>query len=75
MKNKRDKDYQRHVADESENIDDFVAVYVRYRIAGGRMKFKESDTGGEQYYTQFPGIELDEIGEWHMDRNNIAQCK
>ena len=53
----------------------FMTVYARYRIAGGRMKFKESDTGREQYYTQFPGIELEEIGEWHLDRNNIAPCE
>ena len=49
-----------------------MTVYVRYRIAGGRLKFKESDTGKEHHYTQFPGIELEEFGEWHLDRNNIA---
>ena len=39
------------------------------------MKFKESDTGKEHHYTQFPGIELEEFGEWHLDRNNIAPCE
>jgi hypothetical protein len=40
-----------------------MKVYVRYRIAGGRMKFKESDTGNELYYARFPGIEFDEVGD------------
>ena len=75
MKNKRDEDHKKHVAEESENIDDPMVTYVRYRIAGGRMKFKESDTGREQYYTRFPGIELEEIGDWEQDYNNIAQFK
>jgi hypothetical protein len=35
------------------------------------MKYKESDTGKEQYYTDFPGIKL----EGSEDRNNIAPCK
>ena len=48
---------------------------VQEGVSKIRMKFKESDTGGEQYYTQFAGIELDEIGEWHLDRNNIAPCE
>ncbi len=39
------------------------------------MKFKESDTGSEEHYTRFPGIELDEIGDWIEDRNNIAPCE
>jgi hypothetical protein len=39
------------------------------------MKFKESDTGKEHHDTQFPGIELEEFGEWHLDRNNIAPCE
>ena len=52
-----------------------MKAYVRYRIAGGRMKFKEFDTGNEQHYTRFPGIELEEIGSWCEDRNNIAPCE
>ena len=49
--------------------------YPKYRIAGGRIKFNESDTGTEHHYAQFPGIELDEIGEWHLDYNKIAPCE
>ena len=37
------------------------------------MKFRESDTGTEDYYAQSPGLELDDIiGEWQLDYNNIA---
>ena len=39
------------------------------------MKFHESDTGTEDYYAQFPGLELEDIGEWHLDYNNIAPCE
>ena len=41
-----------------------MKVYVLYRIAGSRMKFKESDSGNELHYARFPGIEFDEVGEW-----------
>ena len=58
--------------DEFEDTEDTLGVYVRYRIAVGRMKFKESDTGNELRYTQFPGIELDEVGVWTEDR---APCE
>ena len=40
-----------------------MKAYVRYQIAGGRMKFKEFDIGNELRYAQFPGIEFDEVGE------------
>jgi hypothetical protein len=39
------------------------------------MKFKESDTGNELHYARFPGIELEEVGDWCEDRNNIAPCE
>ena len=39
------------------------------------MKYKESDTCKEQYYTGFPGIELEKIGDWSEDRNNIVPCE
>ena len=39
------------------------------------MKLHESDTGTEHYYDKFPGIELEEIGEWHLDYNKIAHCE
>ena len=52
-----------------------MKTYIRYRIAGGRMKFNESDTGSEEHYAQFPGIEFDEIGDWNQDYNNIAPCE
>ena len=67
--------YPKYCIDEFEDLDDYTKTYVRYRIAGGRMKFKESDTGSEGHYTRFPGIELDEIGDWSEDRNNIAPCE
>ncbi len=67
--------YPKFCIDEFEDLEDYMKVYVRYRIAGGRMKFKESDTGNELRYAQFPGIEFDEVGEWSEDRNNIPQCE
>ena len=38
------------------------------------MKFKESDTGTEHYYAQFPGLELEDIGDWYKDYN-IPPCE
>ena len=73
--NERNKYYPKYFIDEFENLDDYMSVYVRYRIAGGRMKYKESDTCKEQYYTGFPGIELEKIGDWSEDRNNIVPCE
>ena len=67
--------YPKYCIDEFEDLDDYMKAYVRYRIAGGRMKFEESDTGSEQHYTRFPGIELDKVGEWHEDRNNVVPCE
>jgi hypothetical protein len=57
-------------------IDDFddphyLDVHVQYRIAGGLMKFKESDTGNEYHYAQYPGIEFIPYGVWSKDYNNI----
>ncbi len=46
-------------------------MYVQYRIAGGLMKFEESDTGNEYHYAQFPGIVLLPYGVWSEDYNNI----
>ena len=39
------------------------------------MKKKESDTGNELYYAQFPGIEFIPYGVWTEDRNNIPPCE
>ncbi len=49
--NERNEYYPKYFVDESENLDDCMTVYVRYQIAGGKMKLKESDTGKEHYYT------------------------
>ena len=48
------------IIDEFEDVEDDISLYVQYRIAGGRMKNKESDTGNELRYAQFQGIEFDE---------------
>ena len=71
----RNSGYPKFSIDEFEEPDDYINVYIRYRIAGGRMKISESDTGSEEHYPQFPGIELDEIGDWNQDYNNIAPCE
>jgi len=73
--NERRAYYPKYCIDEFEDLDDYMSVYVRYRIAGGRMKFKEFDTGNELRYTQFPGIELNKVGVWTEDRNNIPPCE
>ena len=57
------------------DTEDYLGVYVRYRIAGGRMKLKEFHNGNELCYAQFPGIELSEVGVWTEDRNNIPPCE
>ena len=72
---KRNEYYPKYCVDEFKNLDDCMKTYVRYRIAGDRRKFNEADTCSEQHYTRFPGIELDEIGEWFEDRNNVAPCE
>ena len=53
--NVRNEYYPKYFIDEFEDLEDTMKVYVKYRIAGGRMTFKESDTGNEYYYAQFPG--------------------
>jgi hypothetical protein len=73
--NVRNAYYPKFCIDEFENVEDTMRAYVRYRIACGRMKFIESDTGSEQHYTRFPGIELEEIGDWCNDFNNVAPCE
>jgi hypothetical protein len=73
--NKRNEYYPKYFVDEFEKLDDYMITYVRYRIAGGRIKFRESDTGREQHCAQFPGIELDAIGDWDQDYNYIAPCE
>ena len=67
----RNKDYPKYAIDEFWDDTDSTPAYVRYRIAGGRFKFKESDNGSEEYYTRFPGIEFDEGGDWWNDYNNV----
>jgi hypothetical protein len=71
----RNEGYPKYNVDEFFNSADFTSMYVRYRIAGGKMKFKEEDTGRENYYEQWPGIELQDIGNWEEDYNNIAPCE
>ena len=70
--NERNEGFPKYCIDE---FDDYMKVYVRYRIAGSRMKFKESDTGTELHYARFPGIELEEVGDWYEDRNSVAPCE
>jgi hypothetical protein len=59
----RNSGYPKFSIDEFEEHDDYTKTYIRYRIAGGRIKFNESDTGSEEHYARFPGIEFDEIGD------------
>jgi hypothetical protein len=73
--NVRNAHYPKFCIDEFEDTEDYLGVYVRYRIAGGRMKLKESHTGNELCYAQFPGIDLSEVGVWTEDRNNIPPCE
>ncbi len=68
--NDRNEGYPKNFVDEFENLGDFMITYVRYRIAGGRMKFKESD-----YHAQLPGLELEDIGDWYKDYNNMPPCE
>ena len=73
--NERNEGYPKFCIDEFEDTEDTIKVYVKYLIAGGRMKFKESDTGNELHYTRFPGIELYPVGEWTEDYNIIPPCE
>jgi hypothetical protein len=73
--NGRNEGYPKYCVDEFENLSDYMRVYVRYRIAGGKMKFRESDIGAEAHYEAWPGIELQHSGEWSQDFNNIAPCE
>ena len=66
--------YPKYSVDERMNLSETHSVYIRYRIAGGKMKWKETDTGEEELYKQWPGIELIE-GDWNTDYNNIAPCE
>ena len=61
--NERNEYYPKYFVDEFENLDDAMIVYIRYRIAGGKMKFRESDTGAEDHYAQSPELELEDIGD------------
>ena len=70
----RNLDYPKYSVDEFMNLRQTHSVYIRYRIAGGKMKWKETDTGDEELYKQWPGIELID-GEWCDDYNNIAPCE
>ena len=53
--NERNEGYPKFCIDEFEDTEDTMKVYVKYRIASGRMKFNESDTGNELHYARFPG--------------------
>ena len=66
----RNEGYPKYFIDEF-NDPHYLDVYVQYRIAGGLMKFKEPDTGGEYHYNQFPGIEFAPRRVWSEDYNNI----
>ena len=48
--------------------------YARYRLAGGRMKYRPEDTGTEEYHNQWPTIALEE-GQWCEDYNKLAPCE
>ena len=72
--NERNERYPKFCIDEFEDTEDYLGVYFPYRIAGGRMKFKESDTGNELRYTQFPGIEP-EYGPRSMKKVKNANYK
>ena len=52
--NEHNEYYPKYFIDEFEELDDYMKTYVGYQIAGGRMKFKESDTGSEQHCTKIP---------------------
>ena len=56
--NERNEYYPKYFVDEFENLHDVMRLYIRYRIAGGKMKYNESDNGTEHHYDQFLGIEL-----------------
>ena len=73
QEDERNLDYPKYSVDEFMNLRQTHQVYIRYRIAGGKMKWKETDTGKEELYKQWPGIELID-GEWCEDYNNIAPC-
>jgi hypothetical protein len=62
----RNEGFPKYCIDEF-NDPHYLDVYVQYRVVGGLMKFKESDTGNEYHYRQFPGIELEEFGVWSED--------
>ena len=72
--NIRNEYYPKYFIDEFEDPH-YLDVYVQYRIAGGLMKFNESNTGNEYHYAQFPGIEFIPYGVWGEDYNNIPPCE
>ena len=49
--NVRNAYYPKFCIDEFEDVEDTMRAHVRYRIAGGGMKYIESDTGSEQHYS------------------------
>ena len=73
--NVRNAYYPKFYIDEFEYTGDTMKAYVRYRIAGGLMKYKESNTGNELHYAHFPGIQLYPVGVWTEDYNNIPPCE
>ena len=66
----RNGEYPKYFIDEF-NDPHYLDAYIQYRIAGGLMKCKESDTGNEYHYKQFPGIKFISYGVWSEDYNNI----
>jgi hypothetical protein len=46
MTNERNEYYPKYFVDEFENLDDLMSVYIRYRIAVGKIKFNESEEIG-----------------------------
>ena len=58
------------ISDNHLNCNRFSA-YARYRLAGGRMKYRPVDIGTEDYYARWPTI-IFEDGDWSNDFNNLA---
>jgi len=50
----RNEGYPKYNVDEFSNTEDYTSMYVRYRIAGGKMKYREEDTGRERSMSNGP---------------------
>ena len=72
--NERNEDYPKYSVDEFMSLDKPNIVYIRYRIAGGKMKMRVNDNRAEEHYKQWPCIELID-GDWESDYNNLEPCE